>query len=78
MDMTGMAVDINDSKDAEKLASEMLDLPDKVPFNNYVDKMRGRGSKNVCFCPRSGYKNCPRRGAGGVKKWQNSVHVVNE
>ena len=30
MDMTGMAVDINDSKDAEKLASEMLDLPDKV------------------------------------------------
>ena len=25
-----MAVDINDSKDAEKLASEMLDLPDKV------------------------------------------------
>ena len=30
MDMTGMAVDINDTKDAEKLASEMLDLPDKV------------------------------------------------
>ena len=25
-----MAVDINDTKDAEKLASEMLDLPDKV------------------------------------------------
>ena len=25
-------------------------------FNNYVDKMSGgRGSKNVCFCPRSGY-----------------------
>ena len=23
----------------------------------------GRGSKNVCFCLRSGYKNCPRRGA---------------
>ena len=36
-------------------------------------------SKNVCFCPRSGYKNCPRRGGGaGVKKWQNSVHVVVE
>jgi hypothetical protein len=35
------------------------------------------GSKNGCFCPRSGYKNCPRRG-GGVKKWQNSVHVVVE
>ena len=29
----------------------------KGPFNNYVDKMRGEGSKNVCFCPPSGYKN---------------------
>ena len=38
----------------------------KGPFNNYVDKMRGRGSKNVCFCPRSGYKNCPRRGGGQI------------
>ena len=26
----------------------------------------GRGSKNVCFCPRSGYKKCARR-AGGQK-----------
>ena len=33
------------------------------PFNNYVDKMRGGGGqKNVCFCPRSEYKNCPRIG----------------
>ena len=32
----------------------------KGPFNNYVDKMRGEGVKNVCFCPTSGYKNCPR------------------
>ena len=24
----------------------------------------GRGSKNVCFCPRSVYKNCPSRGGG--------------
>ena len=37
----------------------------------------GKGSKNVCFCPRSWYKNCPRRGEG-VRKWQNSVHVVVE
>ena len=37
----------------------------------------GRVSKNVCFCPRSGNKNCPRRGKG-VKKRQNSVHVVIE
>ena len=29
----------------------------------------GRGSKNVCFCPLSGYKNCPCRKGGGVKKW---------
>ena len=27
----------------------------------------GRGSKNVCFCPRSGCKNCPRKGGGGSK-----------
>ena len=46
-------------------------------FNNYVDKMRGEGVKNVCFCLCSGYKNCPRRGEG-VKKWQHSVHVVVE
>ena len=37
----------------------------------------GRGTKNVCFCPRLGYKNCPRRG-GGINKWQNSVQVVVE
>ena len=36
----------------------------------------GEGVKNVWFCPRSGYENCPRR--GGVKKWQNSDHVVVE
>ena len=52
----------------------------KEPFNNYVDKMRwGEGVKNICFCPRSRYKNCPRKGRGGeVKKWQNSVHVIVE
>ena len=50
-------------------------------ITKYVDKMReGRKSKTVCFCPRSGYKNCPRRGGpgGGLEKWQNSVHVVVE
>ena len=45
-------------------------------FNNYVDKMRGKGPKNVGFCPRSGYKNCPGRVGGAVKKWQNFTHVV--
>ena len=30
----------------------------------------GRGSKNVCFCPRSGYKNCPRgRGCQKMTKF---------
>ena len=28
-----------------------------------------RGSKNVCFCPRSGYKNCPRRGGQKMAKF---------
>ena len=37
-------------------------------------RLGGRESKNVSFCPRSGYKNCGR----GVKKWQNSAHVVVE
>ena len=45
------------------------------PFNNYVDKMReGRGSKNVCFCPSSRYKNCP----GGSKTGKIlSTQLVN-
>jgi hypothetical protein len=38
------------------------------PFNNYVDKMRGGGVKNVCICLHSGYKNCPRKEGGGGKK----------
>ena len=37
-----------------------------------------RGQKMSVFVHAQGkYKNCPRRG-GGVKKWQNSVHVVVE
>ena len=51
----------------KKLRRQLDDLG-KAPFNNYVDKikdkMRGEGVKNVCFCPRSGYENCPRRGGG--------------
>ena len=51
--------------------------PPKGSFNTYVDKMRGEGVKNVCFCPRSGYKSFPHKG-GGAKKGQNSVQVVVE
>ena len=36
----------------------------KGPFNNYVDKMRGKGVKKCLFFPRSVYKNYPRRGGG--------------
>ena len=50
---------------------------DRGQFNNYMDKKRGRGSKNDCFCPLSGIKNCPGKGGGG-QKWQNSVYVVVE
>ena len=54
-------------------------------FNNYVDNMRGEGVKKYLFSvyvhaqgvKQIWYKNCPRRGRG-VKKWQNSVHVVVE
>ena len=37
----------------------------KGPFNNYVDKMRGRGSKKCLFCQV--YKNCQHKGGGGSK-----------
>ena len=30
MVMTGVDVDINDAKEAEKIASEMLDLPEQI------------------------------------------------
>ena len=40
-------------------------------FNNYVDKMRWVGGKNVYFCPRLS-KECTLWG----KKGQNYVHVV--
>ena len=41
MAMTGIDVDINDTKDAEKIASEMLDLPDKL------SKRRGSRRKSL-------------------------------
>ena len=48
----------------------------KWPFNNYLDKMRGRGSKKSVFVHAQGIKTF--HAGGGVKKWQNSVHVVVE
>ena len=53
----------------------------KGAFNNYVDKMRGGGGpKMSAFVHAQGIKtaSCPRKEGVGVKKWQNSVHVVVE
>ena len=49
------------------------------PFNNYVDKMRiegGGGQQMSVFVHAHGIKTV--LAGGGVKKWQNSVHVVVE
>ena len=43
------------------------------PFNNYVDKMRGRV---FVFVHAQGIKTV--HAGGEIKKWQNSVHVVVE
>ena len=49
------------------------------PFNNYVDKMMrgGGGQKMSVFVHAQGIKTVHAEGVG-VKKWQNSVHVVVE
>ena len=48
------------------------------PFNNYVDKMRGGGGQKMSvFVHAQGIKTV-HPGGEGVKKWQNSVHVVVE
>ena len=60
-----------------KIERGILGFP-KGPFNNYVDKMRGEGSKKFCSCPRSGYKSCLHKGGGGGQIWENSVHIVVE
>ena len=49
----------------------------KGPFKNYmvggtVIRIVRNYLKNVCFCTRSGYKNCPRRGEGGTKFFPRS------
>ena len=46
-------------------------------FINYVDKMRGGGQKMSVFVHAQGIKTVHAEG-GGVKKWQNSFHVVVE
>ena len=56
---------IGGHKPSKQIPTSFMDGPLKPKnckgaFNIYVDKMRGgRGSKNVCFCPRLWYKNCP-------------------
>ena len=51
----------------------------KGPFNNYVGKIRGRGGQKMSvFVLAQGIKTVHAGGGGGVKKWQNSVHIVVE
>ena len=47
-------------------------------FNNYVDKMRGGVKKCRFLSTLRVLKLSTHGGVGGVKKWQNSVHVVVE
>ena len=53
----------------------------KGPFNNYVDKVCVCvcvwGQKMSVFVHAQGIKTV-HAGRGGVKKWQNSVHIVVE
>ena len=46
------------------------------PFNNCVDKMRGKEVKNVSFVHAQDIKTI--HAGGGVKKWQKSIYVVVE
>ena len=48
------------------------------PFNNYMEKMRGEGVKKCQFCPRSGYKNCPRKGGGSTNGKNLSTLLLND
>ena len=51
----------------------------KKAFNNYVDKTRGGGCQKVSvFCPRSGYKNCPRRRGGPKNGKILSTKLLND
>ena len=44
-----------------------------------MDKMRGGGGQKMSvFVHAQGIKTVHAGGGGGVKKWQNSVHVVVE
>ena len=55
----------------------MVKMLGKGPFNNYADKMRGGGGQKMSvFVHAQGIKTV--HAGGGVKKWQNSVHVVVE
>ena len=57
---------------------ETSKIHDKGPFNNYVDKISGTGGQKMSvFVHAQGIKTVHAEGRG-VKKWQNSVHVVVE
>ena len=49
----------------------------KGAFNNYVDEMRGGGGQKMSVFVHAQVIKTVHAGRG-VKKWQNSVHVVVE
>ena len=49
------------------------------PFNTYVNKLRvGEGAKMSVFVHGKDMKTVHSGGGVGLKKWQNSVHLVVE
>ena len=65
----------NDNNDVilKEFRSKGLYIVRRDPFNNYVDKMRGGGVQTMSVFVHAGSVE-----GGGVKRWQNSVHVVVE
>ena len=57
---------------------DLLFIPHKGPFTNYVYKRRGvGGQKKLTFCKLLYHRKCKQRGVGGQKK-PNLVNVVCE
>ena len=50
----------------------------KGSFNSYVDKIRGGGGQKMSVFVHAQVIKTVHAGEGGVKKRQNSVHVVVE
>ena len=60
-----------------KIKLSIIEYP-KGSFNNYVDKMMAGGGQKMSFFVHAYDIKNVHSGVGGIKKWQNSVHVVVE